>query len=75
MQIVFKRHLSLKVGEEIVEQIEVGEVRDVASEVAFFLVAADWARHETRVSVRRRLTWPRPIIDRRRQGERRMTQD
>jgi hypothetical protein len=75
MRIVFKRHLNLKVGEEIVEQIEVGDVRDVASEAALFLVAADWARHDTRVSVRRRLRRPRPLIDRRRQGERRMMQD
>jgi hypothetical protein len=75
MRIVFKKHLNLKVGEHIVEQIDVGEVRDVASEVGVFLVAAGWARHETRVAVRRCHRWPRPLIDRRRQGERRMTQD
>jgi hypothetical protein len=75
MRIVFKRHLNLKVGKEIVEQIEVGEVRDVASEVALFIVAAGWARHETRVAVRRHHKWPRPLIDRRRQGERRMMHD
>ena len=75
MRIVFKRYLNLKVGEEIVEQIDVGEVRDVASEVAVFVVAAGWARFETRVSIRRSHRWPRPLIDRRRQGERRMTLD
>jgi len=75
MRIVFKRYLTLKVGEAIVEQIDVGEVRDLDSEVAVFLVAAGWARHETRVSVRRCHQWPRPLIDRRRQRERRMTRD
>jgi hypothetical protein len=74
MRIVFKRYLNLKVGEEIVEQIDVGEVRDLASEVALFLVAAGWARHETRVSTRRSHRWPRPLIDRRRHGERRTMQ-
>jgi hypothetical protein len=75
MRIVFMRHLSLKVGEQVVEQIEGGEVRDVASEVALFLVAAGWARHDTRVSVRRCHRRPRPLIDRRRQEERRTTHE
>ena len=75
MRIVFKRHLNLKVGKEIVEQIDIGEVRDVAAEVGLFLVAAGWARQESRAAVRRRQRWPRPLIDRRRQGERRMTED
>jgi hypothetical protein len=75
MRIVFKRHLNLKVGKHIVERIDVGEVRDVDSEVALFLVAVGWACHDTRVAVRRRHRWPRPLIDRRRQGERRMTQE
>jgi hypothetical protein len=75
MRIAFKRHLTLKVGEQIVERIDVGEVRDVASEVALFLVTAGWARHDTRLAARRTHRWPRPLIDRRRQGERRMTHD
>jgi hypothetical protein len=74
MRILFKRHLNLKAGEEIVEQIDVGEVRDVASEAALFLVAAGWARHEIRISIRRCHRWPRPLIDRRRQRERRTMQ-
>ena len=74
MRIVFKRHLNLKVGEEVVERIGVGEIRDVGSEIAVFLVAAGWARHETRMAIRRRQRWPRPVIDRR-QGDRRMAQD
>jgi len=75
MRIVFKRHLNLKVGKQIVEQIDVGEIRNVASEAGLFLVAAGWARHESRVAVRRRHRFPRPLIDRRRQGERRMMHD
>lgn len=75
MRIVFKKHLNFKAGDEVVEQVDVGEIRDVALEVGLFVIAAGWARDETRVSVRRCHRWPRPLIDRRRQGERRMTHD
>jgi hypothetical protein len=73
MRIVFKKQLNLEAGEHVVEQIDVGEVRDVGTDVGIFLIAAGWARSETRVAPRRSDGWPRPLIDRRRQGERRMT--
>jgi hypothetical protein len=72
MRIVFKKQLDLQAGEHVVEQIHVGEIRDVRTDVGLFLIAAGWARSETRVAPRRSHGWPRPLIDRRRQGERRL---
>jgi hypothetical protein len=71
MRVRFVQHLTLIVGDEIVERVRAGESRDVEPHAGIFLTKVGWAHRDSRVCGRRRQQTLRPIPDRRSGDDRR----